>query len=320
MILAAGLGTRMAPLSGHRPKPLLPLLDEPLVSRMLRQLANQGVESAVLNAHTDVERIRDAVSKCPIPVEISYEAELRGSGGGILAARAWLEGDEPFLVLNADMCIDLDVAALLAAHREHDALVTLLLRDEPRKHDFGTIGYAGGCRVSRITNMVERGTEDGSGLFAGVHVIQPEVFAMMPERTAFGILEDVYVPLLRGGGPIACHLQDSERAWWPVGTPAELLDANLLALHAACDSAGETLLIAEDAHVEGELRGPLWVGRGASVERGAQAGPDAVIGAGATLAAGPPAARALLLPEARPPRAAELSNAIAYGHEVWRDG
>ena len=319
MILAAGLGTRMGLLSAHAPKPVLPVLDEPLLARMLRELAAQGVESAVLNAHASADRIRSVVSKCPIPVEISYESELRGSGGGILGARAYLDGDEPFLVLNADMCIDLDVPELLEAHRAHDALVTLLLRDEARKHEFGTIGYAEGCRVSRITNRVERGTEDGSGLFAGVHVIHPEIFSLMPERTTFGILEDVYVPLLRGGGRLACHLQDPGRAWWPVGTPRELLDTNLRALYAACDSAGETLLVAEDAHVEGELRGPVWVGSGATVEPGAQAGPDAVIGAAATLAAGARAEQTLLLPAAQPPREADLSNAIAYGDEVWRD-
>ena len=183
MILAAGLGTRMAPLSARRAKAALPVLDEPLVLRLVRTLADQGVERVIVNAHVFPEQIREALAKAPIPIQISFEAELRGSAGGILQARAFLDGSEPFFVLNADMWVDLDLRALLEAHARLGAIATLMLRDETRKHEFGTIGYAGyadGARVSRITNLVDRGAEAGSGLFAGVQVVEPEIFSHMP--------------------------------------------------------------------------------------------------------------------------------------------
>ena len=322
MVLAAGLGRRMAPLTRARAKPVLPVLDEPLLARHLRQLATQGVERVVVNAHCHPEQIRELAAKSPIPVDISFEPELLGSGGGILAARRLLDGREPFLVVNADMCIDLDVAALLQAHAESGAAATLVLRDESRKHEFGTIGYAGGGLVSRITTVFDQGSETGSGLFAGVHVFEPQLFSLMPKRAAFDVLTGVYLPLLERGGRIAAWLQPGSERWWPVGTPRELLDTNLLALHEACaapSAPADGVLVGDGARVEGKVRGPAWIGAGAAIERGATAGPGVVIGAGASLCAGTSAEQALLLPGAKP-RPGRLERAIGFDTEVWSDG
>ena len=321
MVLAAGLGTRMAPLTRSRAKPVLPVLDEPLLLRQLRQLATQGVERVVVNAHAHPEQIRELAAKCPIPVDISYEPELLGSGGGIKAARAFLDGSDPVLLVNADMCIDFDLEALLQAHAKSGAAATLVLRDERRKHAFGTIGYAGGGMVSRITNVFDRGSETGSGLFAGVHVFEPQLFSLMPERATFDVLTGVYVPLLERGGRIACWLQPTSQRWWPVGTPRELLDTNLLALREACaapDAAPDGVIVGDDARVEGEVRGPAWIGAGAVIEKGVTAGPGVVVGAGASLSAGTSAEEALLLPGAKP-RPGSIRRAIGFDTEVWSD-
>ena len=322
MLLAAGLGTRMAPISEHLAKAALPVLGTSLLERALGALAEQGVERAVVNAHRFPEQVRAALARAPIPVQISYEPELRGSGGGILAARRWLEGPDPILVLNADMCIELDVGALLEAHAGRGALATLVLRDETRKHEFGTIGYAEAHRVSRITNLVDRGAECGSGLFAGVHVIESELFALMPKRAAFDILRDVYVPLLASGEPIGAWLQPPNHQWWPVGTPRELLDANLAALRQRAADASvpsDGLFVSSDASISGDVRGPAWIAPGARVAAGALAGPQVVIGPGATLGAGATARETLLLANAEPATGVTLERAIGYEREVWRD-
>ena len=318
MILAAGLGTRMAPLSLRRPKNALPVLDEPLLLRLVRDLAAQGVERAVVNAHAHPEQVREALSKAPIPVQISHEPELLGSGGGIRQARSFLDGPAPFLVLNADMCVDLDLPQLLETHARLGAIATLVLRDEARKHDFGTIGYAAGARVSRITDLARVGPEIGSGLFAGIQVVEPEVFALMPEHGPFDSMADLYAPMLRRGDPLCVWLQPCEARWWPVGTPRELLDANLRALAEALPDSG-ALHVAEDARIDGELEGPAWIGPGAYIAAGAHAGPNVVIGAGATLAQDSRARDALLLPGAAPPAGSRLRRAIAFDEEVWRD-
>jgi NDP-sugar pyrophosphorylase family protein len=314
MILGAGLGTRMAPLSAAVAKPALPLLDEPLVLRLARQLAAGGARRLVVNAHAHPESLRAALRDAPLPVELSLEPELLGSGGGIAAARARLDGAAPFVVVNGDMVLDLDLPALLEAHRRAGALVSLALRDDPRKKEFGTIGYDGAGRVRRITSRIDLGGEVGCGLFIGVHVIEPRIFDRMP-RGAFEILPAVYVPALRDGELFAAWIQPPSQRWWPVGSPAELLDANLRALRERGATARCT---AADAVVEGDLEPPVWVGAGAVVERGARAGPDAVIGRGARLPRGADLRESLVLPGRRAP-ARSLRRSVIHADEVWCD-
>jgi NDP-sugar pyrophosphorylase family protein len=314
MILAAGRGERMAPLSRRIAKPALPVLDEPLVLRLARQLGAAGVERLVVNSHAHPDSLRRALRDAPVPVEISHEAQLLGSGGGIAAARAVLDTGEPFVVVNADMVIDLDLPALLESHRGAAPLATLALRDDPRKREFGTIGYDGTRRVRRITSRIDLGGEAACGLFIGVHVIEPRAFERMP-RGAFEIVPDLYVPALRAGESIASWLQPGSARWWPVGTPAELLDANLRALGELGPAAR---CVDRAAVVDGELEPPVWIGAGAIVEAGATAGPQAVIGAGARLVRGASLREALALPGARCPARA-LRRAVVHADEVWCD-
>lgn len=299
MILAAGVGARMQPLTAKRPKPALPLLDRPILRLLVEQLAAQGVREVIVNAHAHPGQLRAALESAPVPVHYSLEPALLGSGGGIRAARDLLQDSQPFLVVNGDMVLDLDVAALLEAHRQSGALATLALRDDPRKADFGTIGVRDGY-VTRITELCNQGSEEGCGLFIGVHAMEPGIFERMPQVERFESLQDIYVPILQRGEPIGAWLQEPAAEWTPVGTPRELLDANLAA-------AGRTNPEA------------VWIGEGAQLPDSARIGPRAVIGAGARVPAHAVVRDALLLPGAQPPDGAALEHAIAYDSEVWRD-
>lgn len=317
MILAAGLGTRMAPLARALAKPALPVLDVPVAMHLVRSLAEQGISRVVVNTHAHAESLRRALAESPIPIDWVAEPELRGSGGGVRGARADLEGGEPFLVLNGDMCLDLDVAALLARHRARGALVTLALRDDPRKRDFGSIGYDADGDVRRITERIDLGGEKGSGLFIGVQVMEPEIFGRMPPSERFEIIPEVWVPALRAERRIASWVQSAGARWWPVGSPRELLDANLEALQAASKTGSAR--IDPRSHVAGTVVAPAWIGEGAEVEAGARVGPHAVVSRFARVAARARVESSLLLPESRVAAGAELTRAIAFGDEVWRD-
>ena len=312
MVLAAGLGTRMAPLARSCAKPALPVLDVPVILGLVRQLAAGGVERAIVNAHAHPESLRAALRDAPIPIDWLLEPEPRGSGGGILGARGLLEGGAPFLVVNGDMSLELDVAAFAAEHRKRGAMVTLALRDDERKREFGSIGYDRDGHVCRITERIDLGGEKASGLFIGVQVMSAGIFARMPARAAFEIIPDVFVPILRAGEKIATWLQPSRAAWAPVGTPGELLEANLAAL---CG-----VQVDPTARVQGEVAGPAWIGARARIAAGARVGPHAVVSADAEVGAGAVLSRALALPGARVAAGASLAGAIAYGEEVWRDG
>ncbi|MFI5314902.1 MAG: NDP-sugar synthase, partial [Myxococcota bacterium] len=167
MVLAAGLGTRMAPLARLCAKPALPVLDVAVILRLARALAAAGVERAIVNTHAHPETLHAALRHSPLPIDWLREPEPRGSGGGILGARHLLDDGAPFLVVNGDMCLELDFGALLKRHAESGSLATLALRDDPRKREFGSIGYDRAGHVCRITERIDLAREKASGLFIG---------------------------------------------------------------------------------------------------------------------------------------------------------
>ena len=316
MILAAGLGTRMHPLTTHIAKPALPIVDEPIILGLVRALATQGIERIVINTHAHAESVRTALRDPPATVFFSHEPVLRGSGGGIQAARDWLDTGEPFLVVNGDMRVELDLPTLLRVHREAGCAATVLLRDDPRGETYGTLGYDHEARICRITTLAERSGEQGNGLFAGVHVFEPDIFARMPSRTTFDIVQDVYVPMVREGVPIGAALQPGGARWSPLGTPAEFLEENLRVLH---ERGGGVQVEGGRAH-EAEITGPAWIGREAIIERDARVGPDVVSGAWAEVKRGAHIERAVVLPGARVPKDARVRDAVVAQGGVWTGG
>jgi NDP-sugar pyrophosphorylase family protein len=290
-----------------------------MILRMIRQLVAQGVEHVVVNVHAHPNVMAEAVAKAPRPVELSVEEELLGSLGGIRAARRHLEGQEPFLVLNADMVVDVDLAGLARVHRESGALATLLLREDPRKEAFGTIGYQEDGAVGRITDQISLGNEKGSGLFTGIQLLSPEVLEHFPEQPVSHLMRDLYVPLLRQGARVMAAHMDPAAAWWPVGTPRELLDTNLLALAAELAQDPTGVRADPTARIEGSVVGPAWVGPGARVPTHCRLGPGVVVDAGVEVPDGLDASEMLFLCGARPRASEPLRRAIAYDGEVWRD-
>ena len=131
MIVAAGLGTRMRPLTELRPKPAVPVRGIPLVAFQLELLAAHGVREVIVNAHHLPEVLVEAAERsCPpgMSVEFSVEETLLGTGGGIARAAQFLRESDPCLILGGDMLLDADLTALCDAHRARDAAVTFLLR------------------------------------------------------------------------------------------------------------------------------------------------------------------------------------------------
>ncbi len=306
----------MKPLSAERAKPSLCILDVPLLLGMARMLAEQGIEGLIVNTHPHPETVRAALRDSPIPVSFSHEPDLRGSGGGILGARELLPAAEPLLVLNGDMALELDLPELLHTHRKLGALATVVVRDDQRKERFGTLGFDRSGRLTRITELVSVGTEDGSGLFTGVHVLEPSIYDQMPAMHTFGILTDVYVPALRSGRTLGAFLHSSDARWSPIGTPADLLEANLESLRAESLAPENGCRVAPDAEVRGELVSPVWVGSRAEIESGALVGPSVVIGTGARIAARSRLERVLVLEGTVVPPGSIVRNAVLGSHGV----
>lgn len=265
MILAAGLGKRMRPLSELRPKPILPVRGVPLIAFPLAWLARHGVREAVLNLHHMPGATRAAAEAWAPPglaLTFSDEPDLLDTGGGIRRAAAFLRESDPSLVLAGDMICDLDLGALVATHRERGDAATLALREDSRAERFGTIGVDAEGRIRRIARRFDLGGECGAGVYLSVNVFAARLFDSLPEREVFSHLDDWLAPRLAAGArDVRGELVAPERCVWePVGTPGEYLAANLRPQRFAFLDA--------DA-------------RGRAI--GARIEPDLVIGAGATL-------------------------------------
>jgi len=241
MILAAGLGTRMQPLSALRAKPALPVRGRPVISLLLELLSRNGIRDVLINLHHRADSIRDAVARdCPAALRVTWseEPEALGTGGGIACAASFLREADDCLVMAGDMLLDVDLKALHARHREAGHDVSLVLRDDPRTAEFGSVGLSARDRVIRIgergvfdAHAAENDSETRAGLFTSLRFFRRSALGAWPRpaQTAFEDLRDWLVPLAgRGELKLGGLLLSAEACRWePVGTPAEYLAVNL---------------------------------------------------------------------------------------------
>ncbi len=228
MILAAGLGTRLRPLTDTLPKALLPVAGQPLLVWNLLLLRQHGISEVIINLHHLGHLIEEAIgdgSRFGLRITYSREGTLLGTGGGIKQVEAFFDG-APFLVLNGDTLLELDLTALLRFHLQrarHGAiLATLVLREDPEAERWGLVETNDVQEVLRING---RGRKDPTErrqdaawrrMFAGVHILDPAVLRDVPAGRASSIIE-AYVTELAKGGVILGY--DTRGYWSDVGTP-----------------------------------------------------------------------------------------------------
>ena len=232
MILAAGLGERLRPLSGLVAKPALPILGFPVVATLLAFLRHHGIREVLINTHHLGESIRRAIERfAPSDLEIAWseESRLLGTGGGIRRAARFLGETETSLVLAGDMLLDLDLSAAIQRHRARDCRVSLLMKRDERSDQFGTIGIDDRGVVRRIGQRADLGGEVDAGVFLSARILSRRAFDDLPAKEVFEDLSDWFLPRLRGGdrdieGQL---LEAAECTWEPVGTPEEYIRTNL---------------------------------------------------------------------------------------------
>lgn len=203
MVLAAGLGTRLRPLTNSIPKPLLPLAGQPLIVWGLLLLRRYGITDVIINLHHLghlIEKELGDGSQFGMHVTYSREPVLLGTGGGIKQAESFFQG-EAFLVMNGDTLADLDLDAMIARHRTSGAVATLALRDDPDVDQWGAIETDSAGRILSIIGKGRRDPQDKGirrRMFAGLHVIDPRVLQEVPAGQPSSII-DAYVRCLEQG-------------------------------------------------------------------------------------------------------------------------
>lgn len=224
MILAAGLGQRMRPLSHLRAKPVLPVLNRPLLHWTLARLARDGFRDVLINLHHLPATVRGAVGDggdFGVRVRYVHERQILGTGGGPRNVRHWF-GGEPVLIVNGDMYFDFDLRALARRHARSGALATLALKPNPDPKRYGPVVTDRAGRVLSILGQPRR-ARGVLSLFTGVHMLDPACLERLPAGFS-DVVRQLYVPLISAGERI-----DGVRVtgpWFDVGSPASYLESH----------------------------------------------------------------------------------------------
>ena len=295
MILAAGWGTRLQPLTARSPKPLLPLMLTPMVGHLLAQLRCQGVREVVINGHHHADQLAAWLgdgSRWDLRLAFAHEPEILGTAGALKNAELLLRGS-PFLVINADVLADIDLQALWAWHRARAALVTLVVRPDPAAHDTRPVVIDEHDRVQRINGRPEAldpGPREEGTIFTGIQIVEPHVLDAIPADCFMSTTVDTYPQLLQDEQPVLAY---RHRGYWlDVGVPERYLQAHWDLLDGALGASWEGRLPAGSRVVRGTveqrmndaiLNPPVVLGDGVTLAAGARVGPYAVLGSGCRL-------------------------------------
>ena len=219
MILAAGLGTRLRPLTNHLPKPLLPLEGKPLIEYTLRLLRKYALTDVVINLHYQGDKIKQALgdgARLGMKIQYSEEPQILGTGGGIKKMARFLS-DEPFLVINSDILVEIRLDRLIEFHQRQNTAATLVLREDPEVDSWGAVGIDSHHRIRQFLGKPDwKGEALAKRMFAGIHVMDPRVLSYIPDQGFFTII-DAYVEMLRKGEPLLGHA--FKDYWTDIGTP-----------------------------------------------------------------------------------------------------
>jgi NDP-sugar pyrophosphorylase family protein len=234
MILSAGYGTRLWPLTEDRSKPAIPILGKPLVGYVAEYLARYGCDEIVVNLHHRSGSVRRALGDgSTFEVKLHYveEPEILGTSGGIDNARTLLDG-ETFIVVNGKIITDIDLNAALETHRRAAALATLVVLPNPSCERFSLVKAKEGLLegFSGMPNPGDYVGKDPPLMFTGIQILEPNIFDYIPRGVFSHSTTDVYPQALAKGERIAVHV--AEGHWYELSTIKRYLDISLQLLSA----------------------------------------------------------------------------------------
>ena len=276
MILAAGVGSRMDPLTRAIPKPMVPIVNRPVIEHIILDLKKHGITDIRVNLHylgDVVQKYLGDGSQLGVRVTYSLEEKLWGDAGSVKLSEDFF-ADGTFLVVGGDDISDIDLTGLIALHREKNAAATLATTRVEDPSQFGIVITEADGRITRFLEKPKGGDVFSNTANTGVYVFEPGVFDLIPTGTFYGFGNEVFPQLLSEGRPVYAFHTDSY--WKDVGNPLVYRQTNFDAL------AGKVhveLPLTQDAH-------GVWRGENVTVDPSATIGKSVALGNNVTVGAG----------------------------------
>jgi mannose-1-phosphate guanylyltransferase/mannose-1-phosphate guanylyltransferase/phosphomannomutase len=316
MVLAAGLGTRLRPLTYEIPKPMVPVLDRPVMGHILDLLARHGLDEVIANLHYFPDSITAHFGD---RLSYRFEEELLGTAGGVRACAEFF-GEEPFLVISGDALTDIDLSALAARHRDTGGIATLAVKQVADTREYGVVLHDGDGRVTGFQEKPAPEEALSNLGNCGIYVFSPQIFDYFPERPFVDWAKDVFPALLENDVPF--HIHEVPEYWNDVGSLTELRQGTFDALEGALhlEMAGSEVrpgvrvvdgtALGEDT----ELEGPAWIGADVRIGEGVRLTGPVVLGDGAVIGDGAQLRSSIVFPGTEIGAESILIGAIA-GHK-----
>jgi mannose-1-phosphate guanylyltransferase len=331
MVLAAGLGTRLRPITYAMPKPMVPVANRPVMEHILRLLARHGFPETIANLHWFPELIEGRFgdgSSCGVSLAYSREERLLGTSGGVRHAAGFL--GESFLVISGDALTDIDLGAMREFHASHDGVATLATKRVADTSQFGVVITGADGRVQGFQEKPDPAEALSDLANCGIYMFDAEIFDFFPAPGTSkaagpgdpdGFADwamDVFPRLLEGDVPFYSH--EIEAYWNDIGNLEELRAGNLDALEGAVGLEPEGEVVdgfrsGRSEEDEGALRGPVLLGPGCSLGEDVRIDGPSVIGSGASVGDGCRLREVIALPGAEIPAGSVLVGAIAARRE-----
>jgi NDP-sugar pyrophosphorylase family protein len=235
MVMAAGAGTRLRPLTNSVPKPMVPIVNRPVLEYTIENLRRHGITEIMLNLHSHPDQIRDHFrdgARWGVQIHYSHERRLLGTAGGVKKVASFLSGGT-FLVMSGDGLSDVDLDRLVDLHRRKNAQATIGLKPVDSRFEYGIALMDGGGRVKRFVEKPRWRDIFSNDVNTGIYILEPAVLSEIPDNRIYDFGNDLWPKLLKKKARIFGQVID--RYWCDVGNIAEyrraqkdLLDGNIL--------------------------------------------------------------------------------------------
>jgi mannose-1-phosphate guanylyltransferase/mannose-1-phosphate guanylyltransferase/phosphomannomutase len=318
MVLAAGLGTRLRPLTYEMPKPMVPVLNRPIMEHILELVRRHGFTELIANLSYLPEQLRERFgdgSAHGVSLEWRFEEELLGTAGGVRNVREFF-GEDTFLVMAADALTDIDLGALWAAHEANDGIATLAVKRVPDTSEYGVVVTGSDGRIQGFQEKPDPAEALSDLASCMIYVLEPEIFDYFPDKPVVDFALEVFPALLEHDVPFYVH--ETDAYWNDVGSLDELRQGNFDALAGAvgvnhgAEEVREGVFVAAGTTLprDAEIEPPILIGSAAEIGPDVGLAGPTVVGDRCRIGTGARIKRAVLLPGMEVPAGTILAEAI----------
>ena len=272
MILAAGFGTRLRPLTYQVSKPMVPILNRPILEHTIHLLRSHGIRDIVVNLHHLPEQITNYFGDGKdfgVQLHWSCEPEILGTAGGIKKAQKFLDG-ESFLVINSDVVVDIDLSKVISFHKAQGSALTLVVREGDSPEQCDPIEVDDNDRIVHMVGASSMNMPDNTTrvLFTGIQVMEPDIFDRIPENKFYGTTTDVFPGMLEDELPMFVYWHHGY--WKDIGTIQSYLDVHKDLLDS---KMGNWLPLENNNPAGGHIKQPVLIGKNCKIADTANIGP-----------------------------------------------